>query len=138
RAERANRTALAFVVDRRGPKTRVDDHVVEVRSDEPQVEIAAALEREVESRLVIPTSRQEPGQVHRARIDGRDVAAYTFSHDSIASRPSAREARLDERLVAGALRDRVGQVDLEPVGREADAIEREHRAERLRVGRFGL
>ncbi len=60
--------------------------------------------------------------------------------DSIASgaRASAVEALRDERLISGALRDRVAQVDLEPVDRQAEPLEREYGTERDRICHLGL
>src|SRR5262249_38343576 len=51
---------------------------------------------------------------------------------------SARKTLGDERLVSGALRDRILQIDLEPVDREPELVERENGADRVRIGRLGL
>src|SRR6185503_1785101 len=110
-------------------------------ADHAQVEVGTVLQGDVINRFEIHTAGQKLADVDRAGFDGNDVGRTRAPHET-AGLGAAPEAGVDDVLRTHAAetswRDRVGHVDLEPVRREPQALEREDRAERRRVGGLGI
>ncbi len=141
---------MARIIDHRAALARVDDHVVEVRGEDAEVQVTGHVlgdvaEREGVVAFEVNAAGGVFAEICGAVVDGEDVVVNVPRQQRAEERRTS-EAAIGDVLGADAERrtdDRVVDGDLIPVGRQPDPVEhaglgRQHDAAGQGVGRLGL